>query len=291
MKLDIGLTLIRFEGIQQVVKRTSKSVRVPLIKEEFGNRWPCQVNYRVFWEDDSSTENTINFTAKDESKNIEIKMKPVAKDCPGRGKMAINLVDAKFLDKTKQPRRIKCTRTPLKLIIKEEGEDKKKKESKLEGEKPTNLFQNILKKGVKLPSVKLPRKFKPKSDDKPELTLAQTPKVVKKMDEKVKVPEIPKLKEEVKPTPKPTKKKEAQPPPPPIKTRFTWSRETVTYYRLSVNFLKKNLHFFLKQIGFDLSFSCKIPAIPRVVPGPILRNRANNHWLYFQSSLWRRNNV
>lgn len=46
VKLDIGLTLIRFEGIQQVVKRNGKSVRVPLIKEEFGNRWPCQVFYK-----------------------------------------------------------------------------------------------------------------------------------------------------------------------------------------------------------------------------------------------------
>ena len=48
VKLDVGLTLIRFEGIQQVVKRTGKVVRVPLIKEEFGNRWPCQVFYRNY---------------------------------------------------------------------------------------------------------------------------------------------------------------------------------------------------------------------------------------------------
>lgn len=60
--------------------------------------------------------------------------------------MSISLFDAKFLDSSKQPRKIKCTRNPLKLIIKEEGEKKTKEDKQGSStEKPSNLFQNILK--------------------------------------------------------------------------------------------------------------------------------------------------
>ena len=123
VKLDVGLTLIRFEGIQQVVKRTSAKVRVPLIKEEFGNKWPCQVTYRIFWEDDSSTEHELSFLQNDEMKNIEIKLRPVSASLPSKGKMAINLIEAKFTDKSRMSRKIKCTPKPLKLIIKDHDAD------------------------------------------------------------------------------------------------------------------------------------------------------------------------
>ena len=99
-------------------------------------------------------------------------MKSVPSTCPGRGKMAINLIEAKFTDTTKQPRKIKCTRNPLKLIIKEEGEKSKNdQKSGSSSEKPTNLFQNILKNTkFRLPKkLHTPKKEEIKTEIKKEL--------------------------------------------------------------------------------------------------------------------------
>ena len=117
----------------------------------------------------------MSFTSKDEVKNIEIKLKPIQDNCPGRGKMAINLVEAKFTDTTKQARKIKCTRNPLKLIIKEEGEKKEKGEKAgTSSEKPTNLFQNILKNTkFKLPKKLTAKKVDVKEDVKKEIKKVQ----------------------------------------------------------------------------------------------------------------------